>query len=368
MRIGIDVRPLMNKNYSGVSWYAFNLLKALFELDKENQYLLFYNSSKKVDLPEFNQDNVKYVSFRYPNKLFNLSLVLFGWPKVDKLIGGVDYFLVPNLHFISLSNQCKKIMVVHDLSFIRFPEFFSWQMRLWHRLVLRGKILKQADYIIADSKNTKNDLINLLRITENIITVAYLGVDNRFKPVTPDDNRLGQIKLKYNLPDKFILYLGTLEPRKNIESIIEAYDSQNSDYYLLIGGNKGWKTKRIYELAQENDKIKLLGYIDEKDKPILYNLATCLIYPSYYEGFGLPLLEAMACGCPVIAGNNSSQGEVVGQAGLLVDPYNINEIKQGIELILNNYQLRERLIHQGLERAQSFRWENTAKQILELFN
>ncbi len=366
MKIGFDIRCLMNKNYSGVSYYTFNLLKAIFALDKENQYLLFYNSSKKVDLPEFNQPNVKYVGFHWPNKIFNLALNFFNEPKLDKLIGGVDIFFAPNLHFVAWSENCKKVIAVHDLSFIRFPEFFNFKMRLWHKLILGKNILGQADMITADSENTKNDLIELLKIPVGKIKVVYLGVSDEFRVLAKDDIRLENARKKYNLPEKFILYLGTLEPRKNIESIIEAYNLlSNCDYDLVIAGGVGWKAKNIFKLAKENPKIKFIGYIE--DRPALYNLASLFVYPSYYEGFGLPILEAMACGCPVIAGVNSSQGEVVGDAGLLVDPYNINEIKKAMEILLANNELRDDFIKRGLERAHEFTWEKTAKNILRIF-
>ncbi|MBI5766055.1 glycosyltransferase family 4 protein [Candidatus Falkowbacteria bacterium] len=421
MKIGIDARCLMNKNYSGVSYYTFNLLKAIFALDKENQYLLFYNSSKKVDLPEFNQPNVKYVGFHWPNKIFNLALNFFNEPKIDKLIGGVDIFFAPNLHFVAWSENCKKVIAVHDLSFLRFPEFFIKKMQLWHKLILWKNILGQADMITADSENTKNDLIELLKIPEGKIKVVYLGVSEEFRVLAKDDIRLENARKKYNLPEKFILYLGTLEPRKNIESIVEAFnlfsppfqggvrggcrsflkfsanlppswaalnapkvafsDSRfarscpsdyrpppwkgGDEYDLVIAGGVGWKAKNIFKLAKENLKIKFIGYVD--DRPALYNLASLFVYPSYYEGFGLPLLEAMACGCPVIAGVNSSQGEVVGEAGLLVDPYNINEIKKAIEMILQNNELRNDFINRGLERAKEFTWQKTAEKVLESF-
>ena len=164
MKIGVDARCLMNGNYSGVSWYAYHLLENIFQLDRANEYILFYNSSKKVQLPEFKYANVSWRGFRYPNKLLNVSLLLSDRPRINKLIGGVDVFFTPNLHFIALSGKCKKAMAVHDLSFIRYPRFFDLKMRWWHRLILRKNIIGRADLIVADSENTRNDLISLLKI------------------------------------------------------------------------------------------------------------------------------------------------------------------------------------------------------------
>ena len=176
------------------------------------------------------------------------------------------------------------------------------------------------------------------------------------------------VKQKYNLPDKFIFYVGALEPRKNIESIIEAFKMLGGDESLVIAGTPGWKNEKIYELAKGDERIKFLGYVREEDKPALYNLASMLAYPSHYEGFGLPLIEAMACGCPVIAGANSSQLEVVGEAGLLVDPNNLNEIKFAMTAMIGDNELRNKYIELGLARAKEFSWEKTAREILENFN
>lgn len=367
MKIGIDVRCLMQKNYSGVSWYTFNLLKALFAIDQKNEYRLFYNNAKPVIMPEFNQDNVKYVGFNYSNKLFSASLLLFNWPKIDKLISGCDLFFVPNLNFLAWSKNCRKIITVHDLSFLRFPEFFTLEMQFWHKLIFKKK-LTEADCLITVSQNTKKDLIEFFSVEPEKIKVVYEGVEEKFKKLTSDHSEMLRVRQKYHLPDKFILFLGTLEPRKNIESIIEAFRLLASDYELVIGGASGWKTKKIYQFAAKQPRIRFLGYLDETDKPVIYNLASLFVYPSYYEGFGLPLLEAMACGCPVICGNNSSQIEVVADAGLLVDPYNLNEIRMAMEIMLYNDKMREGCIRLGLERAKEFSWEKTAQEMLKIFN
>ncbi len=366
MKILIDIRCLMFKQYSGVANYAFNLLSALFKIDQENEYILFYNSAKKIDLPKWNQPNVKYAGFSYPNKLFNLTLNFFNWPKIDKLAGGADIFFAPNLHFVSWSKDCRKIIAVHDLSFLRFPEFFTWKQRFWHWLILRRNIISQADLILADSESTKNDLIELLRVKAEKIQVVYLGVSDEFK-ILPAEN-LAAVKTKYCLPAKFILYLGALEPRKNIESVIGAFNLlPDLEYNLIIAGAVGWKTKNIFRLAEGRQKIKFIGYVDEADKPALYNLASFFVYPSYYEGFGLPILEAMACGCPVIAGSNSSQVETAGGAALLVNPYDVNEILEAMRAMATEDSLRLAFRKQGLARAKEFSWRKTAGEVVNNF-
>ena len=363
MKIGIDIRCLMNDKYSGVSWYTYNLLQNIFELDHENEYILFYNSSKQVTLPEFAYANVKYCGYRFPNKLFNLVVNFFNWPKIDRLIGGVDIFFVPNLHFIAWSDKCRKIVTVHDLSFLYFPEFFTAKMRLWHKLILKKNILGQADSIIADSFNTKNDLIKLLKVPESKIKIIHLGVDKRYFN-TVGAELLANTRKKYDLPDKFILALGTIEPRKNLEGVIAAYKLSGTDADLVIAGGQGWKVKS----SMADACIKFIGYVAEEDKPALYQAAALLVYPSFYEGFGLPLLEAMASGCPVIAGANSSQPEVVGAAGLLVDPNNASEICFAISVLLSDEDFRWEMSRRGREQAAKFSWEATAAETIKLIN
>ncbi|MFA5047716.1 MAG: glycosyltransferase family 1 protein [Patescibacteria group bacterium] len=368
MKIGIDARCLMQKNYSGVSWYAFNLLENIFRLDQTNEYVLFYNSSKEVRVPEFSQKNVRYASFHFPNKLFNFSLNFFDQPKLDKLIGGVEVFFTPNLHFVSWSKDCKKVLTVHDLSFLRFPNFFTWKSRLWHKLILWKKLLQEADILIADSQSTKNDLMDLFKIKEEKIKMVHLGVGGEFKVMSPNSPELQKTRDKYKLPEEFIFFIGTIEPRKNIEGLIKAYQTMATDCHLVIGGGGGWKNRDTYRLAKNNNKIHFIGYVDEKDKPALYNLAEVLLYPSFYEGFGLPIAESMACGCPVVAGNNSSQAEVLGEAGMIVNPHDINEIKTATELILNDVPLRQKLIERGLERVKKFSWVKTAQKTLDILS
>lgn len=364
MKIAIDARVLMNEKYSGVSWYACNLLTAMFELDSRNEYVLWYNSHKPIKLPAFNYPNVSYRPYRWPNKAFNFCLNFFSWPKLDKLAGGCDVFFAPNLHFVSWSDNCQKVIVVHDLSFLAYPDFFSFKQQLWHKLILNQKILAQADAIMADSISTRNDLISLLGIAEAKIQVVYPGVSlaRASRPNTA-------VRSKYNLPEKYFLFVGTIEPRKNLSGVIRALEQLPADIALVVVGQWGWKHQEIsnFKFSIFKQRVKFLGYVDEADKSALYQGAIALAYPSFYEGFGLPILEAMSLGCPVIAGNNSSQGEVLGEAGLLVDPFNINEIKQAMEIMLDNQLLRDEFINRGLRQAEKFNWQKTAEQALAIF-
>jgi len=371
MKIGVDIRCLMESRYSGISEYTVNLLTQLFKLDLKNQYFLFYNAGKPAKLPAFNFPNVTLKGYAFPNKLFNLALRFLKITAVDRLIGGVDVFLVPNLLFINLSAQCKKILIIHDLSFELYPEFFTFKSRLWHKLIGPKRMCRQADAIIAVSENTKNDIVRYYGIAPEKIKVVYPGIsDIFFQPVTAEQR--AAVKKKYDLPEEYIFYLGNLEPRKNVETLISAFARVPSErLQLIIAGGQAWKFKKIYRLWQASaakDRIKFLGYVDAADKPALYAAAKIFVYPSIYEGFGLPPVEAMASGCPVITSANSSLVEAVGEAGLLVDPNNISELAEIIRQLLADSQLRASLAAKGLEHAKQFNWEEAARNILAVFS
>lgn len=369
MKIGIDIRCLMEKQYSGISEYTYNLVSNLFKIDSRNQYFLFYNSSKKSKVPEFNYPNVTDKGFNYPNKIFNLSLRLLKVAEIDKLIGGVDVFLTPSFLFSNLSGDCKKILIVHDLSFEIYPEFFTAKKKIWHSLIAPKKLCQNSDVIIAISENTKNDIIKFYQIPPEKIKVVYNGVNDLFfKPIAESEK--ARVKNKFKLPNDYIFYLGNLEPRKNVESLILAFEKvTNQSVHLVIAGSPAWKYQKIYQLWQKSpvkDRIKFLGYVDSSDRPALYGLAKLFVYPSIYEGFGLPPLEAMACGTPVISGFNSALVESVGNAGLLIDQNNFNELATVINQFLADERLKNLLKERGFVQAKKFNWRSAAEQILKI--
>lgn len=419
MKIGIDIRPLMDARYSGVSEYTYNLVKEILKLDTENEYRLFYNCFGDCpNIPDFKAPNIKLIKHNYPNKFLNYLLFKFlNYPKIDQELG-VDIFFMPHINFIGLADKAtlveedrmqtplaplsrgggkgaKSLITVHDLSFLRYPEFFSARKNFWHKMINVRKFLQRFDWIVAVSENTKRDIVELCHIPGEKVKVVYSGVGEEYRKIfnfqfsmfnefpikkfsnfDPEEKKALAVKKKYGLPDKFILYLGTIEPRKNIKGIIAAYGEarftchESRDYKLVIAGGKGWKYKSVFS-AWEKSKFKndiiFLDYIDSADRPYLYNLASVFIYPSFYEGFGLPVLEAMASGLPVICGHSSSLPEVAGEAAFMVNPNDINEIAAGIKEILTNENLRSDLATRGLRRAKRFSWEKTAKEYLALF-
>lgn len=377
MTIGIDLRPVNTGEKSGVEEYTANLLRHLFFLDQKNQYKIFMSSAGKprLNLDKLNRfKNVKVKYFPYPNKILNFGLVFLKYPKIDKVLNGVDIFFSPNIIFTSLSVSCRQIITFHDLSFHWHPEFFSLKRRIWHHFVSPKIKAQKADGIIAVSCSTRNDLVRLYNLEERKIKVIYSGVLKKFKPRDRENSVVVKVQKKYNLDPPFILYLGTIEPRKNLVGLILAFNKLKqkgySCYKLVIAGKPGWLYQDVYKLAskcQARRDIIFTGFIKDQDKPYLYNLAEVFVYPSFYEGFGFPPLEAMASGVPVVTSNISSLPEVVGEGGLLVDPYNINEVTTALELLLADSSLREYFQKKGLAQARKFNWQKTARQTLNFF-
>ena len=374
MKIGVDIRVLMDKHYSGISEYTCNLLREIKKQDTGNHYGLFYNSFHNLNkrLKEWRGVNSDLVSTSYPNKLFNYLLQkIFHYPKIDKILGGVDVFWSPHFNFTTIGNQTKKIITVHDLSFLRYPHFFSVRKNFWHKSLGVKKIIREADMVIAVSENTKNDIIELVGVPEDRVRVIYSG-NNAHQEVI-DEAKKEEFLNKQGIKRPFILYLGNIEPRKNISGLIEAYNILRADGLkidLVLAGASGWKNKKIkhdWKHSPYNKDIKFLGYINKEEKGILYAAATVFVYPPFYEGFGFPPLEAMTYGLPVVCANTSSLSEVVGPAAIMVNPFKAKELSEAIQMVLSQESLRQKLITAGYERIRLFTWQETAKKYLELF-
>jgi glycosyltransferase involved in cell wall biosynthesis len=376
MHIAIDLRPLISPFKTGIGEYGSELLKAILTLDQKNNYYLFSNSFKDVKLDSLNSanQNAQIVSAHWPNKLFNGLVATTNHPEIDKIINKkfnikLDYFFSPNLNFTTISKNTRFALTVHDLSFKIYPQFFSPKQRLWHTLVKPKTQCTRADVICTPSENTKRDLINIFNIDAQKISVIYPGIAQIFTDPTLATAR-DVVKKKYQLPDNFILFLGTSEPRKNLQGIIEAFEllPEDLNIHLIIVGSPGWKQHNIqHRLASSKlkNRIKILDYIPNEDKPALYSLAKLFVYPSFYEGFGFPVLEAMASGTPVVTSNRSSLPEITGLNAYLVNPHKINELALGMQTLLTDEDTRNSLIKNGLEIAQKFSWEKAAQEWLE---
>ncbi len=369
MIIGIDLRVLAKKEEGGISQYLENLLPYLIDLGKDDTFKLFYNGWKKQPLNYLwlQKPNVKLYEFKIPNHLLDILKI-----KIDKLLKGIDVFFSPHFLISNLSEGIKKIITVHDISFYYWPEFFDIKRRLWHWRINPKKQINSADKIIAVSQSTKKDLIEVYGTEDSKISVIYSGIDEKFKPLPKNDEKLLNVKNKYNLPDKFILYFGKLEPRKNLIGLIQAFEELNKNFSvidLVIAGEPGWLYKDLKKALMKSkfkDKIYLTGRIPEEDKIFIYNLAEIFVYPSFFEGFGFPPLEAMACGVPVITSNQTSLPEIVSTAAVMINPLKVDEMVEAMLLILNNPDLRNYYSKAGIENAKKFNWEKTAIQTLNL--
>ena len=382
MRIGIDVRCLAEGKRTGVEEYTLALLRELFTQDQDNEYVLFFNAWKQA-VPDFITDcverypNVALRAFHFPNKLLNLSLWYLRFPMLDLLIGGTDIFFMPNLNFAAVSRKTKLVVTAHDLSFELFPETFSWKQRVWHFFINFRNLLERADRIIAVSESTKSDLTEQYGVSGEKVSVIHSGVDGRFRPMSHNDLELIAVKEKYALPYRFILYLGTFEPRKNIPALIHSYEALINlkspvfgKYALVLAGTRGWKCDDIFQAIERSpykETIFLPGFIADEDKTALYNLASVFVYPSFYEGFGFPPLEAMACGIPAITSHSSSLPEVVGTAGIMVDPYQPDELFRALQELLSDQELAQLFQKKSLYQATKFTWKVTGERTLELF-
>lgn len=360
--------------HSGVEEYTLKLLPRLVAFGKDISWVFFYNAFRRetLNFGWLKSGNASLREFSWPNQSLNLSSAVFHRPKLDRWLGGVDKFFSPHIIPAELSSGVKKIMTCHDLSFVHYPGFFSLQHNLWHWLSRPKRHAKRADRIIVDSDSTKDDLINYYNIGADKISVVPLGVDDQFRPIEKKDGRLDIVKAKYFLPDKFALYLGTLEPRKNIESIISAFAQfglKHPDYSLVIAGSPGWKYRSIISAARSTGlagKILFTGFIEDQDKSSVYNLAEFFLYPSFFEGFGLPVLEAMSCGVPTITSNRSSLPEVAGDAALMVDPYNVAELIWAMEELVGDKNLYGELKRRGLDKSKNFSWDKCAQATLDI--
>lgn len=363
--------------------YTLGLLAGIFEIDKKNEYILFYSAWKKpgFDFELFlKYPNVKLKKVHIPNKLLNFSFWYFAWPKIDKLVGGAEVVFSPNIIFGAVSHDARVITTIHDLSFERYPEYFSKKRRFWHIFINSKKICRRANKIIAVSASTAADICGLYGIEKEKISVIPSAIGDNFRVLDRNDSSLIEVKEKYHLPFKFMLYLGTIEPRKNIIGIIKAYNAlqekadtekneEFSRYRLVIAGSPGWLGEEIFEEIERSkfrEKIILPGFISDVDKAYVYNLASLFVYPSFFEGFGFPPLEAMQCGVPVITSNNSSLPEICADSALLIDPDKPEEIFEAMWQILSDKILREKLTQSGLEKAREFSWKKTVQKTLDI--
>jgi len=372
LRVLINTIPLLSL-ITGVGKCTYYIAKTLREIDKENDYYyyygyysrklkLLYNSFLIKSLNKF-KGFIRATPFAPFLRRFRDSLVEF-WKRE------FDLYLEPNYILLDKIQAKKKLVFVYDFSFDLYPEWHPKDRVLYFKENF-WKRIKRADKIFLPSKFIYNEALNRYGFENLKLSVVHLGVDHEiFRKHQPE--LVEKVSQKYGLPENFILFVGSIEPRKNLKNLLIAYEllpqHVKKEYWLVLVGFNGWNNKEIMAFLNKNkERIVYIGYVSEKDLALIYNKTSIFIYPSLYEGFGLPPLEAMACGCPVIVSNRAGLPEVCGDAAYYIEPESPESIKHGILRILEDNSFREELSKKGLERAKLFTWEKTTKNLLEIF-
>ncbi len=354
MRIGIDIRSLMDEPRSGVGEYTYNFLHTILKQQSDDVFVLCFSGYKSphsiLDLQqEFdNNPQVEFFHFQYPNKIINFLWWIGLGPQVDKMIN-VDVLWMPHFNFIRLSKQVKLLITCHDISFIYFKHLYSFKGRLWHWFVRPMSLYTRANVILSVSELTASDLV-YLGIDKSKIKVIY--------PIVSLDTQIESwevVQQKYKIPKEFFLYIGTLDPRKNILSLLKSYQQYKSKeknpIKLVIGGRLGWNSRRYYKqifsYIDNDSDIYYLNYVPENYKSALYSHARAFFFPSLYEGFGFPPIEAMNNNCPVVASYTGSLPEVVCGAVYYIDPYNITSQVLAFENMHHNSTMTVSLKQKG---------------------
>lgn len=346
MKIGINVSSINNESTNqhkvrGSGFYVENLILNLKKYDKNNEYILISNE-KEID-------------------------------KVD-----IIHYPIFDLFFLTLpkSSNIPFVVTVHDLTPILFPKHFPVGIKGKIKWLIEKNRLNKATEIITVSNSAKQDIHKVLKIPQNKIHSIYLGANSVFTKKQLTEREINNIIKKYNLPSKFVLYVGDATWNKNLPNIIKACNLVQVPLVLVgkaikskdVSNNPWTKDLQIAQkLITENKNLIALGFVPTEDLVTIYNLASCLVMPSFYEGFGLPLVEAMKCGCPIITSNRGSIPEVVGESALFVNPENINEIGDTINKVFLSTELKSSLSNKGLEQSKKFSWEKTAKETIQVY-
>jgi len=368
MNVGI-LSWMIDKKRTGVNNYLYNLIKNMIVNGKADEISLIHY--EKSDDPIYSKVNDIII----PEKPLKLTSAL-GIPQAVKN-ADIDILHVP-VHWYNqitpfvFNRKIKKVLTVHDLTPILFPEMHTRETNLTWRSSLKF-IKNRTNIMICVSESTKTDCVKLLNIPEKRLRVIPLSADEQYKPLKNKKQIHDELKQEYNIDFPFILFVGTLEKRKNVPTLIKSFyklKKSKVDHKLVVVGGKGWKYTKIFDLIEElnlKNEVIFTDYVSDEYLVKLYNAADLFVYPSLYEGFGLPPLEAMACGCPVITSNTSSLPEVVGDAGIMIDPNDINSLTESMLKILTNNQLREEMSKKSLERAKMFSWKKTAKETWNVY-
>lgn len=363
MRVGIDAR-LHYYSRAGIGQYILGLIKGLSSLNGDDEFVLLQSRKDKAVLAQASNFFRKSLWTPSHHRLEQLALPLEISPLRLDILHSPD-FIPP------FRRDYKSVITVHDLAFILYPHFLTQESARYYGQIDRA--VRHADHIIADSLSTKRDIINFLGVPESKITVIYAAANPLYRPVK-DDRLLQEVRQRYDLHAPFALFVSTIEPRKNLPSLLRAFrhllDRYPQEVTLVVVGERGWFCGEVFATAEAldlGDHVRFLGHIPTEDLVLLYNAARVLVHPSFYEGFGLPPLEAMRCGTPTVVANVSSLPEVVGDASLLVAPDDVEGWTVAMWRVLTDESLHAEFSEKGLKRAELFSWEKAARETLDLY-
>jgi glycosyltransferase involved in cell wall biosynthesis len=363
MRVGIDAR-IVHYSRGGIRSYVVHLLDALAALDGELDYLVLHSrkghdispaDSSFRSVPCWTPSHHRFERWALGIEIARLGIDLLHSPD----------FIPP------ASGYRRSVITIHDLNFLYYPRFLTPESRRYYNEQIEWAV-QRADHILADSSATKMDVASLLGVAPDRITVVHLATDPSFCPLPETESR--EAAERYDLEPGFLLFVGTLEPRKNVPGLLQAYriliDQKVTAKPLVLVGGKGWLFDEIFERVEALDlgaQVRFLHRVPDADMSRLYNAASVLTTPSFYEGFGLPALEAMSCGTPVVVSDRASLPEVVGEAGLLVDPDEPEDIAGALSRVLTNESLRTKMRKMGLSRAGRFSWKRVAQETVAVY-
>jgi len=367
MIIGIDASRANKPQKTGTEWYSYHLIRTLAEIDKENQYKLYLNKSVEEGLKNLGSNFKEKVLKWPPVRLWTQFRLSF-----EMLRQSPDVLFIP-AHVLPLIMPKKSVVTIHDIGFEKHPELYSWKDIWYHKWAIYWA-KKKASKIITISEYSKNDLIEKYKIDPEKIKVIHLGYDNDLYKLVDDQGKILSVLNKYVISRPYLLFIGRLEQKKNVLGLIEAFNilkklGEYKDLKLVLVGRPGYKFGSIEEKIKEyglENSVLVLGWVPQKDLAYLLNGAEAFVLPSFFEGFGLPILEAMACGTPVLASNRASIPEVAGGAAELFDPKNTEDMVNSIKKVLSNKEHKEELIEKGLERVKNFSWQKCSRETLKV--
>ncbi|MDZ4671795.1 MAG: glycosyltransferase family 1 protein [Phototrophicales bacterium] len=366
--IGIDYTPAYEQG-AGIGRTVRGLVSALATIDTTTDYRLFVAGANIETLPSILAPNFAYrpsrISPKWWARIWHRVQIPYA---IENILGKISLYHATDFVLPPIHKKTKSLVTIHDLSFVRVPETASPSLKKYLDVVVPRSIMR-ATHIHAVSEATRQDIITLYNTPPSKISVIFNALEPHFKPTPPT----AELFTKYAIPSvPYIVTVGTVQPRKNYSRLVKALVQlrKHHDMHLVVAGGRGWLEDEFYATIRDTgmtDNVHVTGFVADSDLPALYSGAICMAFPSVYEGFGIPPLEAMACGVPVVSSNTSSLPEVVEEAALLIDPYSVDDIHNALERVITDQELRDTLITRGFIQAKKFTWEKSAHQLHHLY-